>query len=84
MTVRLASTKSQQEDHTMKKKQILEAWRNEEYYRSLSDEERAQVPEHPSGVVDVEDDILRSITGGCGTFDCTSGYCSPCPPAHCY
>lgn len=68
----------------MKKKQILEAWRDEEYYLSLSEEERARVPEHPSGILDVEDDILGTITGGCGTIKYTSGYCTPCPPAHCY
>ena len=78
----------------MKKKQILEAWRNEEYYLSLSEEERARIPEHPSGIVGVEDDILKAITGGCGTgggggyttkdTGCpTSGYCTPCYPVEC-
>ena len=71
----------------MKKKQILEAWRNEEYYLSLSEEERAGIPEHPAGLVDVEDDILRTISGGCGTklVACpTSGYCTPCNPYECW
>jgi len=45
----------------MKKKQILEAWRNEEYYLSLSAEERDRIPEHPSGLLDIEDEALRSI-----------------------
>ena len=71
-----------------KKKQILEAWRNEEYYLSLSAEERAQIPEHPSGLLDIEDDALKSITGGCGiptgVLGCTSGYCTPCFPKQCY
>jgi mersacidin/lichenicidin family type 2 lantibiotic len=73
----------------MKKKQILEAWRNEEYYLSLSDEERAGIPEHPAGILDVEDDILRTITGGCAGYTklatgCpTSGYCTPCNPYEC-
>lgn len=73
----------------MKKKQILEAWRNEEYYLSLSAEERAQIPEHPSGLLDIEDDVLRSIAGGCtpSLMPCdprTSGYCTPCSPVECY
>lgn len=74
----------------MKKKQILEAWRNEEYYLSLSEEERARIPEHPSGILDMEDDVLRSITGGCGyetswEKGCpSSAICTPCPPVHCY
>ena len=66
----------------MKKKQILEAWRNEEYYLSLSEEERARIPEHPSGLLDIEDDVLKSITGGCGGI--TSAVCTPCPPKYCY
>ena len=70
------------------KKKILEAWRNEEYYLSLSEEERAGIPEHPSGILDVEDDVLRTIAGGCGVYytkqGCpTSGYCTPCNPYEC-
>jgi mersacidin/lichenicidin family type 2 lantibiotic len=73
----------------MKKNQILAAWRDEEYLLSLSAEERAQIPEHPAGALEVEDDILRSITGGCGptaTNGCicpTSSACTPCTPLHC-
>lgn len=71
----------------MKKKQILEAWRNEEYYLSLSEEERARIPEHPSGILDIEDGILSTITGGCGapTYkDCpSSACCTPCNPYIC-
>ena len=73
-----------------KKKQILEAWRNEEYYLSLSAEERAGIPEHPSGLLDIEDDILRTITGGCGSYPTapdkgcpSSGCCTPCTPYVC-
>jgi mersacidin/lichenicidin family type 2 lantibiotic len=71
----------------MKKNQILAAWRDEEYFLSLTDEERAQIPEHPAGLLDVDDDILRSITGGCSTTKfgaCpTSAYCTPCTPYIC-
>lgn len=72
----------------MKKNQILAAWRDEEYLLSLSDEERAQIPEHPAGTLDMEDNVLRTITGGCGpyqTYDCgpTSAYCTPCTPYQC-
>ena len=73
------------------KKKILEAWRNEEYYLSLSAEERAQIPEHPSGLLDIEDDVLKEITGGCGNksvYWCggeTSPMCTPCAPvAECW
>ena len=69
------------------KKKILDAWRNEEYYLSLSAEERAEIPEHPSGILDVEDDVLKTITGGCTpstVWPCTTGMCTPCPPVECY
>jgi mersacidin/lichenicidin family type 2 lantibiotic len=72
-----------------KKTQILEAWRNEEYYLSLSDEERAGIPEHPSGLLDIEDGVLRTITGGCGSYPTappgcpSSACCTPCTPYMC-
>lgn len=50
----------------MKKNKVIEAWRNEEYFLSLSEEERAGLPEHPSGPTAIGDEILRSVTGGCG------------------
>lgn len=65
----------------MKKNQVVEAWRNEEYYLSLSEEERAALPAHPSGATGLEDETLRSVSGGCGCTGyawCTSGYCTPC------
>lgn len=67
----------------MKKTQIIEAWRSEEYYLNLSEEERATLPAHPAGQASVEDEILRSVAGGCGTL-ATSAMCTPCPPKHCY
>ena len=64
----------------MKKNKVIEAWRNEEAYLSLSEEERAALPEHPSGPTDIKDEILGSVTGGCGyptpsTTFCGGTYC---------
>lgn len=71
----------------MKKNEILAAWRDEEYFLGLSDEERAQIPEHPAGILALEDDVLGSITGGCSTTKMgacpTSAYCTPCTPYPC-
>lgn len=58
----------------MKKRQIIEAWRNEDYYLSLSEEERAALPEHPAGVAGAEDAALHSIRGGCSPL---SKWCLP-------
>lgn len=50
----------------MKKDHVIRAWRDEEYRRSLSAEERALLPEHPAGALtDLADEVLASLTGGC-------------------
>ena len=45
---------------------VARAWRDEDYYLSLTEEERASLGAHPAGAVAVADDVLTSITGGCG------------------
>ena len=58
----------------MKKKvDLARAWRDEDYFLSLSEEERAGLRAHPAGAV-LEDEVLQSITGGC--CDTTFGTCS--------
>ncbi|HET8773267.1 MAG TPA: mersacidin/lichenicidin family type 2 lantibiotic [Thermoanaerobaculia bacterium] len=69
----------------MKKKDVIRAWRDGEFYESLSNEQRSALPESPASVIELSDDALASISGGCTYQYCpTSAYCSPCPPAHCY
>jgi mersacidin/lichenicidin family type 2 lantibiotic len=68
---------------------LARAWRDEDYYMSLSEEERASLGAHPAGALGVADEALRSITGGCGTnYNCSytneSAICTPCPPKECY
>lgn len=77
----------------MKKSEIVRAWRDPEHFESLSEAERAQVPAHPAGPMEVEDEVLRSIAGGCGptdpcvtentTVEGSTAYCTPCPPCWC-
>lgn len=80
----------------MKKKKIdlARAWRDEDYYLSLTEEERASLDVHPAGASIMDDPTLRSITGGCGTpttwqMGCgentvdNTGVCSVCPPEWC-
>lgn len=45
---------------------VSRAWRDEDYYLSLTEEERAELGPHPAGVTNVADEVLKSITGGCG------------------
>lgn len=71
----------------MKKKQIIHAWRDEDYYLSLPPVERMALPEHPAGTF--EDAVLQSVTGGgCSIQTCAgcgfrSILCTPCPPSEC-
>jgi len=55
----------------MKKVDVVRAWRNRDYRETLSSAERAALPQNPAGVASLDDDALRSITGGCGnTVSC--------------
>ncbi len=69
----------------MKKRNVdvVRAWRDDEYRNSLSEAERAMLPEHPVGLAEIDDDVLRSVTGGCceyGTWTYTRPACSCVPP----
>ena len=50
----------------MKKETLIRAWRDEEFRASLSDAELAELAEHPVGLLDVDDDVLRSVSAGGG------------------
>lgn len=53
---------------------LARAWREQDYYLSLTEEERASLGAHPAGAAPLEDEVLNSITGGCA---CTY-YADPC------
>ncbi len=48
----------------MSKKDIIRAWKDEEYRRSLSEAERAKLPEHPAGLIELTDVELNTVAGG--------------------
>jgi len=48
----------------MKNVEVIRAWKNEEYRLSLSNAERAKMPEHPAGAVELSDAELGSVSGG--------------------
>lgn len=70
----------------MKKKDIIRAWRDGEYFAGLSEEEKAALPENPAALISLDDDVLNTIAGGCSypNYCPTSAICTPCPPKHCY
>jgi mersacidin/lichenicidin family type 2 lantibiotic len=43
----------------MNKTDVIRAWKDPVYRASLSEEERAALPQHPAGVSDLSDDQLR-------------------------
>ena len=56
----------------MKKVDIVRAWKDPAYRASLSDEERAQIPENPAGMVELTDEELEGVAGAdsYGTTSC--------------
>ena len=53
---------------------VIRAWKDEEYRLSLSDAERAQLPAHPAGLVELQDAELDQAAGGAVTdwITCTN------------
>lgn len=48
---------------------IVRAWKDEFYRESLSDEERAQLPENPVGELELTDAELGSVFAAGGRYD---------------
>lgn len=48
----------------MSKIDIVRAWKDSEYRASLSDAERALIPENPAGMVELTDEELEGVAGG--------------------
>jgi mersacidin/lichenicidin family type 2 lantibiotic len=48
----------------MSKQNIIRAWKDEAYRRSLSEAERALLPANPAGLIELTDAELGSIDGG--------------------
>ncbi len=47
----------------MTKLDIIRAWKDEEYFGSLSETERVLLPQNPAGFVELSDDELRGAQG---------------------
>ena len=43
---------------------VVRAWKDEEYWNSLTEEQKAQLPENPAGVIDLTDEGLNGVVGG--------------------
>jgi mersacidin/lichenicidin family type 2 lantibiotic len=47
----------------MAKVDVIRAWKDEEYRLGLSEAERASLPAHPAGLIDLDDDQMRMVLG---------------------
>jgi mersacidin/lichenicidin family type 2 lantibiotic len=43
---------------------IIRAWKDEEYFNSLSQEQKAQVPDNPAGAIELSDGEMETFVGG--------------------
>jgi mersacidin/lichenicidin family type 2 lantibiotic len=43
---------------------IIRAWKDEEYRLSLTEEQRALLPDNPAGLPELSDSDLESVAGG--------------------
>jgi mersacidin/lichenicidin family type 2 lantibiotic len=74
-----SNSKTKENIETMSKELIIRAWRDEEYLLSLSEAERALLPEHPAGLIELTDEELGPVAGGRpGTY--TTLTCCTCNP----
>jgi mersacidin/lichenicidin family type 2 lantibiotic len=48
----------------MLSEKIIRAWKDVEYRLSLSEVERAQLPDHPAGLVELTEQELSPVGGG--------------------
>lgn len=48
---------------------IIRAWKDEEYRKSLTDEQRASMPMNPAGQIELSDADLGSVAGGTDQTD---------------
>jgi mersacidin/lichenicidin family type 2 lantibiotic len=48
----------------MSHEKIIRAWKDKEYRLSLTEAERALLPEHPAGLIELEEADLAIVAGG--------------------
>jgi mersacidin/lichenicidin family type 2 lantibiotic len=60
----------------MSKVDIIRAWKDEEYRLGLTEAERALLPGHPAGLIELDDDQMKMVLGGGGTGIAGSSGCN--------
>ena len=62
----------------MLKVDIVRAWKDDAYRRSLSVEELALLPENPAGLVELDEGDLKSVAGGGTRWTKPCASCTVC------
>lgn len=63
----------------MKREDIIRAWRDEDFFLSLSDEQRSFLPANPVGAIELSQEALTTVAGGSTcAVSCCSGCCNSC------
>ena len=65
----------------MSHRKTIRAWKDEDFRLSLSESERALLPEHPAGLVELSEDQLGVVGGG--SHGCNVTYKITCYTAAC-
>jgi mersacidin/lichenicidin family type 2 lantibiotic len=60
----------------MSHRNIVRAWKDEEYRLSLSDAERSRLPENPVGAIELSDTDLAAAAGGLAPLPSAGSYCN--------
>ena len=62
---------------------VIRAWKDADYRESLSEAERALLPQHPAGLVNLADSDLDAAAGGLRTISYCEFSCSETFPIEC-
>lgn len=66
----------------MTENEIIRAWKEPSYRKSLSQTQISQMPNHPASDSKMDEEMLKGHPET-GSFGGTA-ICSPCPPRHCF
>ena len=45
-------------------KEIIRAWKDEDYLENLNEEKRTLLPENPAGIIELSDEDMELVAGG--------------------
>jgi len=62
----------------MSKVDIIRAWKDEDYRATLTEAERALLPPHPAGLIELDDEQMKGILGA-GTASSCFPHCTCIP-----